>query len=362
MLSSHPGRGPIDAPDGRAAARSSHRPAAFTLVELLVVIAIIGLLMALLLPAVQSVREAARIVQCRNNAKQLAVGCLTHLETQRFWPTGGWGYLWTGEADRGFGKTQPAGWAYSVLPYIEQTALHQLGAGMADTQRFAANSQRAATPVAAFYCASRRPAQGITATSVHSPRNAPLPAVYAKTDYAINLGDTEVGGGCLPAGPGSSCLADYPGGTCMIYSGATPENWYGTIGCDLKNFDGISTHRSEMAASEVIDGMSVTLLLAEKNLNPDRYFNGTCGADNGDAWQGRDWDTARWTAAAPLPDTRGVDQWERFGGPHSTGLVAAACDGAVRLVTFRVDSALWRRLGNCQDTLSGADITDWPTR
>ena len=339
------------------------RSGGFTLVELLVVIAIIALLMALLFPAVQATREAARVAQCRNQVRQLATGCLTHLETHRFWPTGGWGYLWTGEADRGFGKSQPGGWAYSVLPYIEQTALHQLGAGITDqTQRLARNSQRCATPVGTFYCPTRRPPQGATATSVHTPRNAPIPAVYAKTDYAINLGDTFTGAGCLPSGPGLSCLTDYPGGSCVSgNAGSTTDNWYGTP-CDIKRFDGISTHRSEMPASEVMDGASVTLLLAEKNLNPDKYFNGTDGADNGDAWQGRDWDTARWTAAAPLVDTRGVDQWERFGGPHPSGIIAAACDGTVRTVTFQVDTQVWRRLGNCQDTLDGQDITSWPGR
>src|SRR6185369_10306687 len=64
--------------------------AAFTLVELLVVIAIIGFLVALLLPAIQAAREAARRNQCKNHLKQLALGCLLHLDTQKYFPTGGW--------------------------------------------------------------------------------------------------------------------------------------------------------------------------------------------------------------------------------------------------------------------------------
>ena len=87
----------------------------FTLVELLVVITIIGILIALLLPAVQAAREAARQSQCRNNLKQLALGCLHHESLTKRFPTGGWGFDWTGDADRGTDWRQPAGWIYNIL-------------------------------------------------------------------------------------------------------------------------------------------------------------------------------------------------------------------------------------------------------
>src|SRR4051812_22680085 len=86
----------------------------FTLVELLVVIAIIGILVALLLPAVQAAREAARRSECENHLKQLSLGCLLHKDTQKFLPSVGWGYAWVGDPDLGFGKTQPGGWHFNI--------------------------------------------------------------------------------------------------------------------------------------------------------------------------------------------------------------------------------------------------------
>src|SRR5262245_32207713 len=114
---------------------ANNRPRGFTLVELLVVIAIIGILVALLLPAIQAAREAGRRTQCKNNLHQIAVACLNHENTHKFFPHGGWSWLWMGDPDKGYGPKQPGGWIYAATPYLEEGGIFTVGKGLPVSQK-----------------------------------------------------------------------------------------------------------------------------------------------------------------------------------------------------------------------------------
>ena len=143
-------------PKEREAKVRRFTPHGFTLVELLVVIAIIGILIGLLLPAVNSAREAGRRAQCQNNLTQIAKAFLNHESAHGFLPTGGWGTKWMGDPNQGFGKSQPGGWAYNILPDIDQGNLWQLGINSTGNNQQAAAQTLWATTISIYNCPSPR--------------------------------------------------------------------------------------------------------------------------------------------------------------------------------------------------------------
>ncbi|NLE37478.1 MAG: DUF1559 domain-containing protein, partial [Pirellulaceae bacterium] len=177
----------------------------FTLVELLVVIAIIGILIALLLPAVQAAREAARRATCANNLKQIGAAALNHESAHGFLPSAGWGFIWVGDPDRGFGETQPGGWIYSLLPYLEQKEIFDIGTGMATIPKKQAAASMCGMALPTFNCPSRRDAKMypvIWANYINVQNN--MVKGDARSDYAANGGDYFGYPETQTTGPGSA--------------------------------------------------------------------------------------------------------------------------------------------------------------
>ena len=315
----------------------------FTLVELLVVITIIGILIALLLPAVQAAREAARRLQCSNNVKQISLGLLNHQAAHGFFPSGGWGYAWSGHPDRGTGIGQPGGWAYSVLPYVEQTALHQLGSGQTGTAYGTANLQRIMTPLPLWHCPSRRKATVYPAVSswpgISGQRMITGTMTQAaRNDYAIN---------------GSDKLIDYDIGPMTLDEGDTTYHWRQAN--QMHVMTGVCHERSEISIAQIRDGTSNTYLVGEKYLTPDEYATGNDPGDNENIYSGDSRDIVRWTAHSsaqylpPFQDRPGLNYTWRFGSVHSGGFNMALCDGSVRSISYAIDLETHRRLGNRKD-------------
>lgn len=313
-------------------------PHGFTLVELLVVIAIIGVLVALLLPAVQAAREAARRNQCMNNLKQMGLAFQNHESTMRHLPTGGWGYAWVGDPARGFGERQPGGWVFNILPFVEQNTLYGLAKGATGAVKAELTTQMNAQPISIVYCPSRRAPTAYPYKLQTTPYNANVTDAVCKSDYAANGGD----------GPWS---APYYAGPPSLTAGDTT----GAFAWNEDIETGVCHQRSMVTLQQISDGLSNTYLVGEKSITPENYLTGLDNGDDQSALSGADIDLVRWTQNnrfnkfAPWPDTIGVEQHFRFGGAHPGVVNMALCDGSVRPVDYSIDLEIHRRLGNRQD-------------
>ena len=298
----------------------------FTLVELLVVITIIGILIALLLPAVQAAREAARRLQCTNNVKQLALGCIGHEQAHGFFPSGGiGGQLTLADPDLGVGRAQPGGWVFSILPYIEQQTLHDMGAGGSVGKKMKLFAQREQTPIGSMNCPSRRLL--LVGPVVHpTTTNGALLTAGAKGDYGANAGDTN--------DPQNTSLLSIP-------------------------MTGICFHTSQVEAAAITDGLSNTYLVGEKAVRPEDYITCISGGDDDTIYWGGNADTLRTAVPSPVfQDTEGVDPGFRFGSAHAGGFNMGLCDGSVSSISYSIDPVVHSHLGNRKDncTIDGSKL------
>lgn len=351
----------------------STRNRAFTLVELLVVIAIIGVLVALLLPAVQSAREAARRLQCTNHLKQIGLAILNLEAAQKTFPNGGiepWPSIERYSASgRPFGPPkQGLSWAFQILPYLEENAVHNL----------ATTAQIGLSPVNMYFCPSRRQPTSHTASR---DRN-----VYWLMDYAATTaGPSRQQAEALQAGLFNTLITVT--GTSTASSIATNRGcataysfWgirsYGNdfnpvrrnlLGVNYTGFWGVIVRSSYFVNSQgavtnlsytptvkirhILDGTSKTLMVTEKRLRLP-YTPDVADDDRGwsDGW---DIDTVRLTYCQPTQDSTkfiaGNGTTVTPGSAHAGGINAVFADGSVTAITFEVDLETFNRMAHRAD-------------
>jgi len=299
----------------------------FTLVEFLVVITIIGILIALLLPAVQAAREAARRAQCMNHLKQLGLGLHNHHQAAGVFPQGEVGVH--GEV-----------WSAFILPYIEQQAIY-------DGLSFESTAQWAwwTWPPPAIANDPNNPhTRNITACETVLP-------VFRCPSSGVPLHVHDVSGYTPPWHVGKRVPAMYIG--CA--SGLKTSDVDG----DFEDLDGVLFNHSVIAIADVRDGSSNTILVGEALPEPKVYdgqkepISGIgpkdhwyIGSDDVDSHNGIDHSEVLGSTGVPM-NRRGDEL--SFGSAHPGGCHILLGDGSVRFAQESIDFETWRRLGQRSD-------------
>lgn len=330
------------------------RRSGFTLVELLVVIAIIGILVGLLLPAVQAARAAARRTQCQNNLKQLGLAVHNFEATYKKVPEGPMdgdpdAITWGGSPSSSGRNYSPGGvccraatrrgWGpfYHLLPYMEQDNVYHLGFNDPPYWPYFPNNAGedsvAQVRIGFFYCPSRREPAGYGSGN------------FGRVDYAGCAGFFQ---GALYGG--TNLIPDAPvglGPAVNIRSKTNGGNVPGRRGAIVWPALG-----DERFFGDFTDGLSNSIVFAEKCLPAERH--GRDGGDN-ERWNNAGWDVDNTRFHfPPIPDseappfrpgTTGSTAWRRmFGSSHPSGLNATRGDGSTAFYSFNIDPIVWMNL------------------
>jgi prepilin-type N-terminal cleavage/methylation domain-containing protein len=273
----------------------SPRKKAFTLIELLVVVAIIAILIALLVPAVQKVRESAARTQCQNNLKQIGVGLHNFASTYNAFPTAG-----AQSAAMNLNGTvngiQIYGWAYQILPYIEHNELYTIGQ-VSGAYNWNASIGRAMVevPISTYLCPSRQNRHSLPAS---------WGSIYAMCDYAgVRVEWLTDGGDWQLNYPASANTAQAFGG--IITKGA--QIYTNSSG-------GVDTSKtvtwSGIRPGNVTDGTSNTIAIMEKSVNAQYW--------EPEVWDW--WELPGWAHNGDWPMMRLIGNWMPLVGDYDVRL------------------------------------------